>query len=225
MNREPDGFLNRWSSRKQAARDEDVEPVQETVTEPTSEDVSEKSDAQILEELGLKDPDDMAPGDDFSAFMATGIPERLRNRALRKLWLTNPVLANLDELVEYGEDYTDAAMVVENLQTAYRVGKGFLRQEEIDADKAEVEVADSTAEKEEDDSEVEPEPADNQVTSDADESERLDAVADTDPDAIESHPFEPSDSVIVTESLRTDVAEQPALPRRSRRMVFRVEEG
>lgn len=225
MNREPDGFLNRWSSRKQAARDEDVEPVQETVAEQTSEDVPEQSDAQILEELGLKDPDDMAPGDDFSAFMASGIPERLRNRALRKLWLTNPVLANLDELVEYGEDYTDAAMVVENLQTAYRVGKGFLRQEEIDADKAEIEVADSTAEIEEADSEVEPEPVDDQVASDLDESEQPDDVAETDIEAIESHPLESSDTVAVNESLRTDVAEQPALPRRSRRMVFRVEEG
>ena len=43
--------------------------------------------------------------------------------ALRRLWKVNPVLANVDGLVEYGEDFTDSATVVENLQTTYQVGK------------------------------------------------------------------------------------------------------
>jgi hypothetical protein len=30
-------------------------------------------------------------------------------------------------LVDYGEDFTDSAMVVENMQTAYQVGKGMLK--------------------------------------------------------------------------------------------------
>jgi hypothetical protein len=38
------------------------------------------------------------------------------------------VLANIDGLDEYCEDYTDAAMVVENLQTIYQVGKGYAVQ-------------------------------------------------------------------------------------------------
>ena len=36
------------------------------------------------------------------------------------------MLANVDMLVDYGEDFTDAATVVENLQTTYQVGKGML---------------------------------------------------------------------------------------------------
>ena len=134
MSRETEGFLGRWSARKQAAREEGLEVVdQDGDAAEVAQPDPEKTDAEILEELGLKDPDDLQAGDDFSGFMSGAIPEGLRNRALRKLWLTNPVLANLDELVDYGEDFTDAATVVENLQTAYRVGKGFLRQEEIDA--------------------------------------------------------------------------------------------
>ncbi len=58
--------------------------------------------------------------------MAKAVPTRLRNRALRKLWLSDPVLANLDMLLDYGDDFTDKAMVIENLQTAYQVGKGFV---------------------------------------------------------------------------------------------------
>ncbi len=56
------------------------------------------------------------------------MPERIRRRALRKLWGLNPVLANLDGLVDYAEDYTDAATVVDNLQTVYKIGKGMLAQ-------------------------------------------------------------------------------------------------
>ena len=37
------------------------------------------------------------------------------------------MLANVDMLVDYGEDFTDKAMVVENMQTAYQVGKGMLK--------------------------------------------------------------------------------------------------
>ncbi len=85
---------------------------------------AEKSDAEILEELGLSDPDQMQPGDDFSAFMAKAVPERLRRRALRRLWASNPVLANLDGLTDYSDDFTDAATVLPDMRTAYEVGRG-----------------------------------------------------------------------------------------------------
>ena len=70
--------------------------------------------------------------------MAKAVPTRLRNRALRKLWLSNPALANLDALLDYGEDFTINADAVEVIQTTYQVGKGLLahvqemeRQEEV----------------------------------------------------------------------------------------------
>ncbi len=87
-------------------------------------ELEQKSDAEILESLGLTDPDQMQPGDDFSAFMAKAVPERLRRRALRRLWSSNPVLANLDGLTDYSDDFTDAATVVPDLRTAYQVGRG-----------------------------------------------------------------------------------------------------
>ncbi|MFS4580814.1 DUF3306 domain-containing protein [Phaeobacter sp. C3_T13_0] len=86
--------------------------------------LADKSDAEILEEMELPDPDTLGKGDDFSVFLRETVPARIRTRALRKLWRTNPVLANVDGLLDYGEDFTDSSMVVENLQTAYQVGKG-----------------------------------------------------------------------------------------------------
>ncbi|HSF94069.1 MAG TPA: DUF3306 domain-containing protein [Thermohalobaculum sp.] len=147
------GFASRWSQRKQAAKV--APPLEEpAVAAPASEPPpDERPDDEVLAELGLPDPDTLAPGDDFSAFMAKAVPARLRNRALRRLWRSNPAYAAIDGLVEYGEDYTDAATVIENLQTAYQVGRGFadrlLKADEADADAPEspenqVEAADET---------------------------------------------------------------------------------
>ena len=118
-----------WSRRKAAVREAEAKETAEAQAEATTAlqvETEEKTDEQILEELGLPDPDDMKEGDDFSAFLAAAVPQNLRRRALRRLWAVNPVLANLDGLIEYGEDYTDKATVIENLQTTYQVGKGML---------------------------------------------------------------------------------------------------
>lgn len=88
---------------------------------------SEKTDAELLAELELSDPDTMGAGDDFAAFMRPAVPDHLRRRALRRLWRTNPVLANLDGLVDHGEDFSDAATVLPDMKTAYQVGRGMLR--------------------------------------------------------------------------------------------------
>ncbi len=129
------GFASRWSRLKREAKAEPVaaeaeaaaaEPEAPAAGEPPDDRTDDRTDEEVLEELGLPDPDTLKAGDNFAAFMAKAVPTRLRNRALRKLWVSDPVLANLDMLIDYGEDFTDAATVVENLQTAYQVGKGYV---------------------------------------------------------------------------------------------------
>lgn len=134
-----------WTRRKAAVALEnaqEAERAQQTATgietDPGDQAFDDRSEAEVLQQLDLPDPDSLGPGDDFSAFMKSAVPQSIRRRALRKLWLSNPVLANLDELVDYGEDFTDAATVVDNLQTAYQVGKGMLRHVMAD-DEAEAE--------------------------------------------------------------------------------------
>lgn len=119
-----------WSRRREAVRAEaDAEEVTQLARAQAKDhaELEESSDEEILAKLDLPDPDTMEPGDDFKRFMESAVPERLRRRALRKLWLSNPLLANVDGLVDYGEDFTDSALAVENLQTAYQVGKGMLK--------------------------------------------------------------------------------------------------
>lgn len=85
-----------------------------------------KDDAELLQELGLPDPDGMEAGDDFTAFLAKEVPEHLKNKALRMLWRSNPVLACVDGLNEYDDDYRAAMLLAEPIKTAYQVGKGMM---------------------------------------------------------------------------------------------------
>ncbi|MDA7748975.1 DUF3306 domain-containing protein [Litoricola sp.] len=127
---EDKGFLSRWSDRKLSTDLAEIEaPISdlEKAREPTDE-FDGKSDDEIMSILELPDPGTLKLGDTVERFMDGRVPERIRARALRAFWKTNPVLANIDGLDEYCEDYTDAATVIENLQTAYQVGKGYAIQ-------------------------------------------------------------------------------------------------
>jgi hypothetical protein len=114
-------------------------------------------------------------GDDFSVFMSKTVPDRIRRRALRILWRSNPVLANVDMLVDYGEDFTDAAMAVENIQTAYQVGKGMLKH-----------VQEMARQAEERENPTEPEVLEEEVE---DEAETLMAVSEYDAESAEAVEF------------------------------------
>lgn len=123
------GHTDLWSRRRAAVRAEAEAEAAEAAARAEAAHAAEveaRTDAEVLEELGLPDPDAMRMGDDFSAFLGRAVPERLRRRALRRLWLSNPVLANLDGLVDHGEDLTDAAVVVPDMKTAYQVGRGIV---------------------------------------------------------------------------------------------------
>ncbi len=130
-----------WANRKAAVQAE-AEALEATKAEAIIAEqhaaLAEKPEAEVLAELELPNPDDMQAGDDFSAFMKETVPAALRNRALKRLWTSNPILANVDMLVDYGEDFTAAADPVGIVKTIYRVGKGMLPDEE-EPDEQEVE--------------------------------------------------------------------------------------
>lgn len=126
------GFLARWSDRKQ---EHEQEPMQEgsldagsEIKASVEEEFEGKTDAEIMSILDLPEPESLKLGDNVAGFMSERVPERIRAKALRAFWKTNPVLANIDGLDEYCDDYTDAAMIIENMQTIYQVGKGYAAQ-------------------------------------------------------------------------------------------------
>ncbi|MEX0348136.1 MAG: DUF3306 domain-containing protein [Paracoccaceae bacterium] len=141
-----------WS-RRRAGVEAEAHAVEARAAEAEVAKLEERPDDEILAELRLPEPEDLESPDAVREFLKAELPQRLKTRALRRLWRLNPTLANLDGLVDYGEDYTDAATVVENLQTAYQVGKGMLTAfvEEQDEDAVEADAVQETEEEIEED--------------------------------------------------------------------------
>ena len=116
-------FLSRWAKRKEQSRARALEDESDT---PPAE---EGERAAALDETPVEDPEDhpaagvdiesLDADSDFSVFMHEKVPQALRRRALRKLWLSDPIYANLDGLNDYDDDFTDAALVVDGLKAAY----------------------------------------------------------------------------------------------------------
>ena len=103
-----EGFLRRWSRRKQAARD-----GQETAEEPASPSVSPSPEHRELpaEKARELTDQDMPPlesldeNSDYSGFLSPKVSEDLRRLALRKLFHL-PQFNVTDGLDDYAEDYT-----------------------------------------------------------------------------------------------------------------------
>lgn len=122
--------LQRWA-RKKAEAGKPAEPVPPQTKAPELSPEEQElalnealPEQEVLAKYHLPDPDTLELGADITGFMRKEIPELLRRKALRALWKTNPVLAVLDGLNDYDEDYTDAALATKTVNTLYKVGQG-----------------------------------------------------------------------------------------------------
>ena len=159
------GFLSRWSARKsQIAKGENVPdevPAPEIADDAAVEDDEDAAltDAELLEKYDLPDPATVTEESGLERFLnGEGLPGRVRQMALRRLWRLNPLFGVIDDMVEYGEDYTDAATVIEGMKTAYTVGKGYAKEvvepEEAEAQEGDAEAQEGDAEAQEGDAEA-----------------------------------------------------------------------
>ena len=136
MAEDDERFLSRWSDRKRRDKAETAPPAAEEKATPAESPAAppDESPEEAQRRLGLPDIESLEDSSDFAQFMAEGVPEVLRRRALRRLWRLNPVYANLDGLAEYDEDFRDAGLLADGVKTLYKVGKGmFDKQEEAAA--------------------------------------------------------------------------------------------
>ena len=145
------GFLSRGSARKnKIVKGEDVPdevPAPEIAEDAVIEDEEDAAltDAELLKKYDLPDPEAVTEESGLEQFLnGKGLPGRVRQMALRRLWRLNPLFGIVDDMVEYGEDYTDAATVIEGMKTAYTVGRGYAK-EFVEPEEAEVLEADAEA--------------------------------------------------------------------------------
>jgi len=110
---EQEGLISRWSRRKLQTQEESLDEDKALLEDP-----AEVANIAIVNEAGVEpeaEPvltdDDMPPietldeDSDFSVFMSSGVSDKLRNLALRKMFQV-PSFNIRDGLDEYDEDFT-----------------------------------------------------------------------------------------------------------------------
>jgi hypothetical protein len=129
---EDTNILSRWSRRKLAAREPEAKPVPEQPRETPEEEAERlaarnaelQANREAAEAIDLEKLDDTT---DFSVFMKAGVPELLRRQAMKVLWRSNPVFANLDGLVDYGEDFGRPELIMKTFASGWQSGRGYLK--------------------------------------------------------------------------------------------------
>ena len=135
-----ENFLSRWSKKKSKQKSErEISKIEsadfnssqgDEVSKSSTSEISENdklNDDELLKKYNLPNPEKIKKEKSLDVFFKDGVPDRLRQIALRRVWRLNPIIRYADaEINDYHEDFTDAATVIEGMETAYKVGKGYL---------------------------------------------------------------------------------------------------
>ena len=156
--RDGESFLGRWSRRKLEGRTVELETAESSRAQGAVANAADSGDAaaapvdepavgqvgtsgqdaadpkRMLTEEDFADVDfaTLDATSDYTRFLSGNVPDVIRRKALARLWTSDPLFAGADPIHDYHGDFTDAAVAVtEGLKTAYRVGKGFLTDDEV----------------------------------------------------------------------------------------------
>ena len=96
------GFLARWSQRKhEAKRDSDAPAVEAAVPAEPIVAAEPEFDLSSLPKL-----EELTATTDITGFLRKGVPEHLRNAALRKSWALDPAIRNyVNPALDYAYDW------------------------------------------------------------------------------------------------------------------------
>src|SRR6476619_1712644 len=99
------GFLARWSQRKRGAEQPEREaPLADA--EVGAEPAPEAESPEEFDRSSLPSLDELTPTTDITMFLRKGVPEHLRNAALRKSWALDPAIRNyVNPAREYAYDW------------------------------------------------------------------------------------------------------------------------
>jgi len=207
------GFLQRWSKRKAAIKNEnpalaDNESLDDQNQALAAEEKPEASleaaeddltDEDLCAKYELTHPDQCDDPEQLDDFFNRPLPDRLKQLAMRRMWRLNPLFRFADEMVEYGENYTDAATVLPDMQSAYKVGKGYF--DKLMAEKAEAEdaVAEDAADEDNAEEAVNDEAS---VSANSEETAQVESQSNADED-LETEKNNPKTPKDVSESVKS----------------------
>lgn len=119
---DPDNFLTRWSRRKRAAAEDQIEPDPPVAAQQAAAEQGEApaSTAARLPEghaaprapaefdpSSLPPIESIGPETDVTAFLRPGVPAALRHAALRRAWSSDPSIRDFKGLAENDWDFND----------------------------------------------------------------------------------------------------------------------
>lgn len=110
MSGEDEGFLGRWSRRKQEVQDEEKQQQEVAALPPEQQklpaaEVETKKKEPELDVSTLPPIDSIVAGTDIRAFLSKGVPAALTQAALRKAWSADPAIRDYIGLSENSWDF------------------------------------------------------------------------------------------------------------------------
>jgi hypothetical protein len=104
---EEEGFLNRWSRRKQEAAQEVAEEpgkIAEQTAAPEQSDATQTPEEEF-DVSKLPPVESITAGTDIRQFLSKGVPAALTQAALRRAWSADPAIRDYIGLSEYSWDF------------------------------------------------------------------------------------------------------------------------
>jgi hypothetical protein len=108
MTEERKTFLARWSQRKLEVRQPQTSvPGSVEGVEPVAQRPADAEPALTAEEIeALPKVEELTPESDISVFLRRGVPDMLRNAALRRMWSLDPAIRNyVGDARDYAYDW------------------------------------------------------------------------------------------------------------------------
>ena len=131
-----DTFIGRWSRLKRAGGPDEtvVAPPQPGEAETDAKVCVEDEAQQALlaaNRAAAESVDIEAIGyeSDISVFFKEGVPALLKQAAMRRMWRSDPIFANVDGLNDYDQDFNVIHRVLTEFKSAWQAGRGYLPKE------------------------------------------------------------------------------------------------
>ena len=194
---EPESRLSRWSRRKQQTAEEtqkedlalnleqqsQVENELETLT---SEDQQNEAQQPVLSDADMEPVEGLTEESDFSKFMSSGVSDKLRNLALRKLFHA-PIFNIRDGLDEYDGDYTWFEKLGDIVTADMRHQMELEANKKLEQEAREIAEAEATPDEQDQDSDLDQAPS---IAAEEQSLEEIEDEPDLEGDGIPDQPVE-----------------------------------
>jgi len=194
---ESESRLSRWSRRKRQTAEEtqkedlalnleqqnQVENELETLT---SEDQQNEAQQPVLSDADMEPVEGLTEESDFSKFMSSGVSDKLRNLALRKLFHA-PIFNIRDGLDEYDGDYTSFEKLGDIVTADMRHQMELEANKKLEQEAREIAEADTTPDEQDPDGDIDQAPS---IAAEDQSLEEIEDEPDLEGDGIPDQPVE-----------------------------------